>query len=176
MDNKSRLQLSLRKNTGKKLLPEMIKEVSEALSQDASQIRLVDLETTDETWSAFTSSWKEHKMKDGIEFVKTWGMEDSQKAKSYVKQIQAQVPDTVVLLFRPFFSEYCGAVETSSHQILHHAFDLVKLDDNDVYASSPDGCSGIVISYSTQKNVAGSYQVYEFSSWGTFFPGELHDN
>jgi len=176
MDNKSRLQLSLRRNTGKKLLPKMIEEVSAALSQDASQLRLVDLETTDKTWSAFTSSWKEHKTKDGNGFVKTWVIEDFQEAKSYVDQLQAQVPDTVVFLFRPFLSEYCGAVETLSHQILRHAFDLVKLDDDDVYASSPDGRSGIVISYSTQKNVVGSYQIYEFSSWGTFYPSGFCGN
>lgn len=173
MDNKHKLQLAVRRNTGKKLLPKMMADVSVALSQDASQLRLADLEATDEAWSAFTSSWKEYKEKDTDIVLKTWGVEDLLEARGYLDKVRAQVPDTPVFLFRPFLSEYCGAIETSSHQILHHAFDLVELDDNDVFASSLNGRSGIVVSYSTQRGIAESYQMYEFSSWGVFCPKGL---
>jgi hypothetical protein len=162
---KYRMQLAVRRNEGKRLLPKLLDDFSLALHVNASDLHLADLEATDRIWEAFTTS--HHEAGQGIT-TKSWPTGVFVEAKEYVDELDRQTPDLPMFLFRPFLSEYCGALMTTSHQIFNHAFDLIRLDDDDIMASSEDGISGIIISYSTQKSVDLTQFLYQFTGFGAF--------
>lgn len=79
-----------------------------------------------------------------------------------------------MVLFRNL-SQYCGAVETSSNEILDRALHLVSLDQESLMAASADASFGLFLSFDTDKYETSNIETFELLVWGDEWLSVLAD-
>lgn len=161
----TRLELARRRNEGKRIFPQYIKELTQTMGRSEDSFNFLDLAQTDALRASF-----EAKRNDCINdatgcFRRTWSDDRESELKQVILKLQEQLPSTKMVLFREL-SEYCGAVETNSSEVLACAFRLISLDQNEVMALTEDTSVGISLSFDTDKYEWGDTRTYELIVWG----------
>lgn len=160
-----RLEIALRQNQCKQRRTEFVGDVAQALGRPQESIRTLDLEQTDALRDLFDKA-RNNCMNVSLDcFLKRWHESEVNGLKQIIADLRNQSPNTRLFLFRPW-SEYCGAVETSSKEVLDRAFHLISLDQDELMATNDDASVGINLSYDTNKYETGNTYVYELITWG----------
>lgn len=131
-----RLELALRRDTGRRLLPKRLDDLSRSLDKPGESIVLLDLERTDRIWDALRHAQQLSRDKPNAAFQRTWPASERGQVKRVLNKIEEHAPDRPLYLLRAL-SDYCGAVETTSSEILGHAFRLIGLDS--CWGTTPTG-------------------------------------
>lgn len=160
-----KLALALRKNRGKHLCPKFIDELSQSLGRPEESIRLLDLLHTDTLRQAFRNELNLRRAGSKPIYVGRWPAEQAEGVIRILCQIKLHMQDQPMVLFRAL-SDYCGAVESSSSEILANAFRLVTLDQEDLITVSQNLTYGLMLEYYTDYSTTGTNEVYTLSIWG----------
>ena len=159
------LQLKLRQHQGKQLLPRYLGDLSRSLNKSTEDIKVLDLETTDKLWKILLGERQLHLEGAKPSLRRIWLADDIEEVKRLLNGLKERIPDRPMVLFRSL-SEYCGAVETTSREVLENAFRLISLDGEDLMAIDYEGSYGIVFENYTEWTETGSLEVYQLLIWG----------
>jgi hypothetical protein len=160
-----RLSMALRRNQGRRHLPEFLEEVSTSLGRPADAILRLDLEATLAALEAYRAAL-DRCSRGEIPFLhRTWPAQDRQQVVDLLAAARDAVEMLPLLLFR-ILSEYCGAVQTDSKEVLDRSLQLVSLDQEELMSSSPDASEGIYLAHFTQPGTGDEQQVYILTVWG----------
>lgn len=174
MQVNKKLQMALRRHQCKQVLTEYMHELSQALGRGQNTIRLLDLEQTDTLEEMLEAKRKACLSASMICFQETWSNEEVNSLRQLILSLRGRLPAIEMVLFTSK-SEYCGAVQTSSSEILERAFYLISLDQDELVAFSEDASTGIILSYDTDKHETGNEEVYELLVWGDAWLEALAD-
>jgi hypothetical protein len=166
-DAPSRLELAARRNQGKRLIPEFTAELAQLLGRDEASVVLIDLETTDRAFRHLLSR------REALERGSAWAdfsLRAVTFSDSVVERLLAVAADEIgegrMLLFRGR-SEVCGAVETSTAEVLHRAAGLTSLDQESLYATTPDVDPAVIVDYVTDPP-GGGVPIYRLVVWSRY--------
>ena len=162
---KEGLQLAIRRNRGKQVLPVFLTNLSTTLKRPRECIALLDLETTDHVWETYRNRF--HQCLDGRTacFQKQCPATKVQDVASVLAQLKNRLTNLQIFLLR-IDSEFCGAVECTINEILENAFELVSLDQEELRACDKEGRCGLFFEYYTERYSSGCVEEYRVILWG----------
>lgn len=160
-----RLQVAARRNRGKHLLSAFLRELACTLGRRDDTFRILSLDETDLLWQKVESKVDACNNCRIPCYRQRWVRNQLDDLSSFLRQLRVILPDEALILFRSA-SQYCGAVETSMHEVLAHALQLVSLDQEDLIVVDPNASRGMMLSFDTDKYITGDVTVYELIMWG----------
>lgn len=164
MTNK-RLQIAVRRNQGKQLQSAFIQELTSTLGRRDDSIRVLSLDETDPLWEKVESRVEACNNGKMPCYRRRWIESQLEELRSFLNQLREILPSEPMVLFR-LASEYCGAIETDTQEVLDRALQLVSLDQEDLIAVSRNVSKGIMLSLDTDKYITSDVVVYELFMWG----------
>src|SRR6266446_2462930 len=164
MANKQ-FQIAVRRNRGKQLQSAFIRELAAALGRRDDSIRILTLDETDLLWQKVESRVQACNNGEIPCYRRRWVESQLDELRTLLDQIRGILSNVPLVLFRSL-SEYCGALETDTREVLGRALQLVSLDQDDLIAVNRDASKGIMLGLDTDKYVTGDVVVYELIIWG----------
>lgn len=163
--NLTKLQMALRRNDGKRLLPGFLEEVAESLGKPQDAIQRLELEETLVSMEAYRVALDRSSQGEIPSQRWDWTGQEVQR----LADLSARARDTVnllpMLLYRSL-SEYCGAVKTDSREILDRAIHLTSLDQEELMASTHDASDGILLAHLSEPTLGHEQEIYILRVWG----------
>jgi hypothetical protein len=159
------LQIRLRQHHGRQLLPKLLNRLSQILDKPKQAVQLLDLEETDSFLEAFEFELDSRRKRLKPAFQRSWRSNESEELQKFLNKLRKQGLNRRMILFTSL-SEYCGAVEIMSHEVLEHALQLISLDQEEVLAMTYDSSYGIVLGYNTERIEKDSVEMYDLLIWG----------
>ncbi len=126
MANK-RLQIAVRRNRGKQLQSEFVRELASILGRRADSIRILGLDETDLLWQKVESRIEACNSAEMTCYRERWVESQVDELRRFLHQLRNSLSNEGLVLFRSV-SEYCDAVETHTQEVLDHALQLISLD------------------------------------------------
>jgi hypothetical protein len=121
--------------------------MAESLQRDKKTIELADLETTDRVRHAFAEKFTEldrYGQRTGLRHnVRTFHRNEVQTA---IDELRETAANEELFLFRSE-SNITGAVRTTLHEALDHAFDLVTLRGDDLIAADEGAQTAVYLEH-----------------------------
>lgn len=164
MTNK-RLQIAVRRNRGKQLQSAFVRELASVLGRQNDSIRILGLDETDSLWQKVESRVQECNNGEMSCYRRRWVESQLDELRSFLQHLRRILPDEPLVLFRSV-SEYCGAIETETQEVLDRALQLISLDEEDLIAVNREESKGMMLSLDTDKYITGDVVVYELIIWG----------
>jgi hypothetical protein len=164
---KQKLNLALRQNKGKQLLSGFLNDVT-CLSKLGKPISLIDLAQTDQLWATYRDRLAKCSTGSLPCFRKSWLAAEIEDVRNTTLGLAKRVPDIQMFIFRAV-SEYCGAIKTTSKEILENALQLVSLDQEDLMASDEFASCGLLFEYYATRYPNQRAEEYSLLIWGEEF-------
>ncbi len=162
---RKRIDILSRKNRGDRLKPAVFRRFSSLLGVEAQSIRLIDLESTDKLYDyirkARPFSKEALELSERSRYLYSSEVGEVQRLIADIRGSFEDVP--IVLLHE--VSEVTGGIKLTLHSILDKAFDLFRLDGEDLVAISPDLSTGLMIEYFSDNTGVGLPRGYRASAW-----------
>jgi hypothetical protein len=158
------LDLRLRENKGKRLLPHFLEAASLSLGRPVTASDLVSLDETDEVFSRFLSAW--HAAKGNPLTPLHLREFDEHAVRSAGEWLSEAMPGGPLYLFRAQ-SRWCGAIRSTVAEVCHHVVELTSRDDEDVMASSHDAGIGIGCQLFSSQVARTKEDLFELVAWWT---------
>jgi hypothetical protein len=163
--SRTALDRKVRTLQGIRLRGELIAKVASAFHRPKEQIALVELEETDRVYETFEGRWRELRaLRDKSTPCRFFETESRTDLALFIEDLRKQIPHERMLLFLPQ-SRYCGAVASTTSEILASVLDLLTIDQDDVLASTPDSTIGLVCEHFTDHGRGGKSQTYKCLAW-----------
>jgi len=156
-----RLAAALRRNTARGMLPEFLATTSAALGRRIEESDLIPLEESDNILRAFEGRMKEQSLGGKAKFVDEI-LDDDVALVRQAAALRETIPDEEMALFRSG-SKWCGAIQSTAHEVLSHLTKLVSPDQEDVIACSGNQSLGIFCSLDSRKGEESP--VYHLILW-----------
>jgi len=160
-----RLQIAVRRNRGKQLQSAFIHELASALGRRDDSFGILSLDETELLWQKVESKVGACNNGQIPCYRRRWVESQIDELGSFLQELRGLLTDEPMVLFRSV-SEYCGAIETHTGEVLDRAFQLVSLDQEDLIAVNHEVSKGIMLSLDTDKYITGDVVVYELIMWG----------
>ncbi|MDY7078146.1 MAG: hypothetical protein SXV54_14620 [Chloroflexota bacterium] len=165
-DRSQELEIRLRQNHGRRLLPEFLDDLSKSLKRPKEDILLLDVEKTFELLESYKALPPIGSGDDEFVFEKVWAVDQVEQAKRFISNLKDRMPHRQMFLFRRL-SEYCGAVIIDLDDLLQNAFQLIGLDQEHIVARSDDGTFSIIFDhYENRTEVGTTEEVFYIRLWG----------
>lgn len=174
MEVSPKLESARRRNRKRQLLPQMLDDLSRRLNRPAASFALLDLERTDEVRDALRRARQSSRASGDAAFRRTWPAGEVEEVRRALATLRERAPECRLYLFRAL-SDDCGAVETTSSEVLDNAFRLVGLDQEEVVAVNDDASYYLGLGYNTDHLKTGLVEVYDLLVWGEDWLSALRD-
>lgn len=160
----SKLDVALRRHKGKEFWSEYMADIAKALGRPEESISLVSIEETHRLREMFNEKIEAY-YTDVTGFVRrTWHSSEIQDLLRLLSRMRDEASLTPMIVLRDL-SDYCGAVITTSKEVLDRAMHLVTLDQDDLMTLNKDASSGLLFSFGTDV-LEFSEEGYELIAWG----------
>lgn len=147
-DHGKQLALAVRRNRGKQLQKAFLHDVALALKRTTGSIQTLPLEESDELRRRMEFERESRPNADKAIFRRSWPADRLRDVERIIDRLKVRLPERRIYLFRAL-SDYLGAVETTSTEVLTSAFALIDIDQEDLWVASADGLEGMLLSWST---------------------------
>jgi hypothetical protein len=159
------MQLLVRKNYGRKQIPEFLAKLSFALSAEVPSACLVSLDETDRVFEECKQSYTLAAEGKIPAFKQVWLSREKSLLEVKLRCFDERVEDCQVYLFPKGF-EYCGAVRLSLKLALGKIFELLTADGDSVQLATESNSSGLMLDTYEEYLDTGCEDVYELVVWG----------
>ena len=158
-ERQKRLQILVRKNYGKKILPDLIDKITTRTSIPRDSIDIRPLEESDAIREPYEHMWGELRKVEGRIWVLSW--HEARPAKVAFSKILLKSPKKTVMVYLTHFTD-AGALRLSEQHFLRNAAELLEIDGDDVWAVCDDCSNGVLFDKFEER---GQW-VYELRVWG----------
>ena len=131
--------MALRRNTARRICPEWITRIGEALGRPASSIETTSLETYDRALETVSARFEHHPLLPGTTEMT---MKELSAVVEALSDFAASSDRSQQLLLLRDESELCGAVLTNMDEVIVRLPFLIAIDEEEVVACSADGAIG----------------------------------
>ncbi|WP_337172372.1 hypothetical protein [Gemmatimonas aurantiaca] len=158
-----KLEIALRRNSGRQMLTRFLTETSSALGRPFAEIELLALQETDALLKRFEDAMQcLASRKSTGALVVDCHLRSVHDLNVEAARLMERVSDGEIFLYRAR-SKWCGAIRTSVHEVLRHLQHLVTPDQDDVIACSQTGSPGMFCSLSMDRDGLGV--TYHLVAW-----------
>lgn len=161
MDDSRRERLK-RAAKGRSLIPRARAFLRAALGEEADGLEFAPLDVSDEVWAMFEERWKEAQG-PGVSKAGRFFQESTDKRAvlDYISRVRNHFDDDVTMfLFLPAWHQH-GAITVPAGLLFGRMGQLIRVDQEDVWASDRSGSIGTVF----EAFSSGSEIVYRFLAW-----------
>lgn len=159
-----KLDYALRRNTGRRMKLEFLSDATRALGRPVTDDDLLPLPETDALLTHFREM-RQHLSQDpirGFDFNARYHQVTDLVQEAAL--LRRRYADQAMYLYRSR-SKWCGAIRTSSHEVLGRLPSLVVLDQEDVIASNIDASCGLFCSWSAEYVSTQAQSEFHLTAW-----------
>jgi hypothetical protein len=161
-DLHSRVELAVRRNHGIRLREAFIARVAVSVRRPVESIELVDLPASDVVFERFSREFA--LIQEGTSSHRTWSIEsaDVEAVRRALAATRVEFENVPIYLFCEEW-KFCGAVRSTAHEVLDHAFDLLDENPDGIVASEEVARAAILFDRSTDP--PDHAETYELLAW-----------
>jgi hypothetical protein len=126
METSKRLQEAFRRFYTRKTQPQIVQRVAQALERPVEHIVVLDLEATDHLWELILECYQRCEQGEHPYLHRTWRGSELEELQQVLAHLRRTVPAMPMYLF---VHKYCGAVQTTSEELVEKALPLVARFD-----------------------------------------------
>jgi hypothetical protein len=139
------LDLALRENQGRNKMAAFLEDLSRRLGRAARTIEVVPLQESDAAFEIYGKARTKAETENGPGRLSA-AVSRPEDLRGALSKLRDSMPESALMLFRSE-SRWCGAVRTTTSEVLSRLEALLVKNQEDVLAATPDGEIGLFCSW-----------------------------